>query len=244
MMTIRGNWRRSACLIAVGGALALTQAFAEDPAKPEARPLNKPQAASAGAPAGVAALPECLEKLKLSQPQQAQARGVISKYEASIDAVWKQFGEKYMETIRTEVALLAAVEDNLTEPQRTKVRDMRRKTAHAELALAGTSTKPNQATAKPADPVEQEVSGAGISLTAEQEAAADKIQQKYVSHLRSLNRDIQGLHTRLVSLEADKLVELEKVLSKEQLAQLKESRQTMTSGPKVTASDKASSKIE
>lgn len=244
IMTIRGNWRRSACLIAVGGALALTQAFAEDPAKPEARPINKLPAAGATTAAGAAAIPECLEKLKLSQPQQAQARDIISKYDAKLDAVWKQFGEKYMETVRTEVALLAAVEDNLTEPQRTKVRDMRRKSAHAEMALAGTSTKPNQATAKPADPVEQEVSGAGISLTAEQEAAADKVQQKYVAHLRSLNRDVQGLHTRLVSLEADKLVELEKVLSKDQLAQLREGRQTMTSGPKVTASDKASTKTE
>lgn len=48
-------------------------------------------------------------------------------------------------------------------------------------------------------------------LTPEQETAAEKIQQNYSSHLRSLNRDVEGLHNRLVSLEADKLVELGKI---------------------------------
>jgi hypothetical protein len=64
-----------------------------------------------------------------------------------------------------------------------------------------------------------------VSLTPEQEAAADKIQERYLGRLRSLNRDIQGLHTRLVSLEADKFVQIEKVLTKDQLKQLREIRQ-------------------
>ena len=72
-----------------------------------------------------------------------------------------------------------------------------------------------------------------MSLTPEQEVAADKVQEKYRTQLRSLNRDIQGLHTRLVSLEADKLVEIEKVLTKEQLTQLRTSRQNAPAAPKV-----------
>jgi len=236
--------RRTACLAAIGGAIALTQAFAQEPARPDAKSNSKIQPVNAIAPAAEAVIPASLEKLKLTQPQQAQAKDIIRKYDASLDAVWKQFGEKYMETVRTEVALLAAIEDNLTEQQRTQVRDQRRRVAHAEKALEGTNSKPNQATAKPADAAEQVVAGVGISLTDEQEAAAEKIQQKYSSHLRSLNRDIQGLHTRVVSLEADKLVELEKMLSKEQLAQLREGRQSMTGTPKVTAADKAATKIE
>ena len=52
-----------------------------------------------------------------------------------------------------------------------------------------------------------------------------------------MKRDIQGLHTKLVSLEADKLVELEKMLTKEQLAQLREGRQTATAAAKVTATE-------
>lgn len=52
---------------------------------------------------------------------------------------------------------------------------------------------------------------------------------------RSLNRDIQGLHTRLVSLEVDKLVEIEHVLTKEQLRQLREIRQNVPITPKLAA---------
>ena len=84
----------------------------------------------------------------------------------------------------------------------------------------------------------------GISLTSEQETMADKIQEKYAGHLRSLNRDIQGIHNRLVSLDADKLVEIEKLLTKEQLAQLRAERQQTTAEQKVTATDNASKKAE
>jgi hypothetical protein len=229
--------------VAVGGAIALTQTFAEDPIKSDAK-TNKLKPASATATSGEVVMPACLEKLSLTQPQQAQAKEIIRKYDASLDTVWKQFGEKYMETVRTEVALLAAIEDNLTEPQRTKVREQRRHVAHAEKALQGTKSKPNQAKDEPADAAEQASEGVGISLTDDQETAADAVNQKYASHLRSLNRDVQGLHTRLVSLEADKLVELEKMLTKEQIAQLREGRQSMSSGAKVTAAGKKSTTTE
>lgn len=120
--------------------------------------------------------------------------------------------------------------------KRASMCEQRRKTAQHQKALAGTDVKPNQATAKPASAVEDEIAIVGISLTPEQELAADRLQEKYLSHLRSLNRDIQGLHTRLVSLEADKLVELENVLTKEQLSQLHEFRQNAPVAPKVAAS--------
>jgi hypothetical protein len=243
--TIRAAARRVACLVAVGGALAVSQAFAKDPIKPEVQTNNKlAPVTTLAAPTEAAVIPECLEKLKLSPAQETQAKEIVRDYDTKLDAVWKQFGEKYMETVRAEVSLLAAVEDNLTEPQRTNVRGQRRKVAHAEMVLEGTHTKPNQAKAKPADPVEQVVTGAGISLTHEQEAMADKIQEKYAGHLRSLNRDIQGIHNRLVSLDADKLVELEKLLTKEQLAQLRAGRQTTTAEQKVTATEKKPTKTE
>ena len=223
MMTAE-TLRRTACLVAVGGVLALAQAFANEPVLTESKP----------------AIPECLEKLKLTPPQQVQIQEVIRKYDASLDLVWKQFGDRYLTTVRTEVALLAAIEDNLTEAQRTKVRDERRKVAHAEKALEGTNQKPNQATARPIDAITKEIDAVGVSLTSAQEVAADKIHEKYLGQLRSLNRDIQGLHTRLVSLEADKLVEIEKVLTKEQLAQLRDSRLTVTPAARVTSTIKSS----
>ena len=80
-----------------------------------------------------------------------------------------------------------------------------------------------------------------MTLTTEQEAAADMVQEKYLSHLRSLNRDILGLHTRLVSLEADKIVEIENVLTKVQLEQLREMRQNASFAPKVVEKAKPTS---
>lgn len=235
---------KSACLVALGGALTLTQSLAKEPDATETKQASQSKTDSIPDRAEVVAIPACLEALNLTQPQQARAKEIIGKYDASLDAVWKQFGKKYLETVRAEVELLATIEDKLTEPQRTQVRGQRRLAAHAEKALEGTTSKPNQATAEPADAAEQATAGAGISLTDEQEAAADKIQLKYVGYLRSLNRDIQGLHTRLISLEADKLVELEKLLSKDQLSQLREGREAMRNAPKVIAGERTSTIIE
>jgi len=209
---------RGAMAVALAGGLALAPGFAEDRPTPAVK--LRPQAA----PSQVA-IPPCLEGLALSQPQQDQIKEIVRDYDADVAAVWQQFSASYMETIRTEASLLAAIEDNLTEPQRKQVRDQRRKTAQHQKALAGTDEKPNLATAKPASAVEEEIAIVGVSLTAEQELAADKLQEKCLNRLRSLNRDIQGLHTRLVSLEADKLVEIENVLTKDQLLQLREVRQ-------------------
>ncbi len=213
---------------AVAGAVLVASACAQDRADkggllPKAAAIN-------------IAIPACLESLTLTPQQQEQIKEIVRDYDADLASVWKQFGDRYLETIRTESSLLAAIEDKLTEPQRKQARDQRRKTAQHQKALAGTDVKPNQATAKPASAVEEEIAIVGISLTPEQEAAADRLQEKYLSHLRSLNRDIQGLHTRLVSLEADKLVELEKVLTKEQLSQLREIRQNAPVAPKVATS--------
>ncbi len=231
------SFRRAGVLAAAGAVCLSSQAFAQDKVKPERKQDAEIKAAHA-AIATDTVIPECMEKLKLSDEQQSKAKEIIASYDQKLDVVWKQFSAKYMATIRTECLLLAAVEDGLTETQRTAVHAQRRQVAHAEKALEGTDAKINQSTEKPADAVEQVVEGAGITLTPEQETAAEKIQQNYASHLRSLNRDIEGLHNRLVSLEADKLVELEKVLTKAQLAELRDSRQMTTGAPKVTAVNK------
>jgi hypothetical protein len=218
-----------ATALAVAGALQLAPAGAQDRADKGVGP--RPIVASSDV-----AIPTCLATLTLTPQQQEHIKEIVRDYDADLASVWKQFGDRYLETIRTESSLLAAIEDNLTEPQRKQARDQRRKTAQHQKALAGTDVKPNQATAKPASAVEEEISIVGISLTPEQEVAADKLQEKYLTHLRSLNRDIQGLHTRLVSLEADKLVELENILTKDQLKQLHEIRQNAPVTAKVATS--------
>lgn len=223
------NFSLSAMGLAAAGILTLAPAFAQDPARPG---VGLPPKAVSNS----TAIPTCLEQLKLTPQQQEQVKEVVRNYDEDMVSVWKQFGDRYLETIRTEVLLLTAIEDNLTEPQRKQVRAQRRQTAQHQKALAATGAKLNQATTQAPSAVEQEISLSGITLTAEQEAAADKLQEKYLSNLRSLNRDIQGLHTRLVSLEADKLVEIESVLTKEQLAQLREIRQNAPVVAKVAGS--------
>lgn len=237
--------RHAVCLVAVGVTLAFSGLNAGDPPQADAKPASKikPEAATPVA-AAETAIPACLDSLKLTAMQQTQAREIVQKFDVTIDATWRQFGAKYLETVRSEVAMLAAIEDSLTEKQRTQVRAERRKVAHAEKALEGTPSKPNKATEEPVDSADQVIAGVGITLTDEQEAAADRIHEKYVSHLRSLNRDVQGLHNRLISLEADRLVELEKMLTKEQLAELREHRQTMTAGARLTTVRKTGAKVE
>lgn len=239
------TFRQARILAAVGIISMSSQIFAQNQEKTVRRPAPEGRPAQAAPAAkGESTIPECMTKLNLSEEQLTKAKEIIGSYDQKLDAVWKQFGATYMATIRTECLLLAAVEDGLTEPQRNAVRAQRRQVAHSEKALAGTSTRTNQSSEKPADAVDQVVEGVGITLTAEQEAAAETVQQNYASHLRSLNRDIEGLHNRLVSLEADKLVELEKLLSSEQLAQLREGRQMTTGAPKITAVKKSATIAE
>ena len=213
---------------AIAIVLSVTSAFADDPADASVKPQTK-------AAPGDVAVPACLEKLTLTQQQQEQIKQIVRDYDADLASVWKQFGTCYLETVRTEALLLTAIEDNLTDTQRKQVRDQRRKTAQHQKSLAGTDGKPNQATTKPSGAVEEEIGIVGVPLTAEQEAAADKLQEKCLGCLRSLNRDIQGYHIRLVSLEADKLVEIENVLTPEQLRELRENRQNSPIELKVSA---------
>lgn len=227
-------------LLAVAGVVSLAPTFAKAPKDKVIKKSNQESALETQDQPATVAIPACLGKLNLSAQQQEQIQEVIQNYDQSMGQVWKQFGGRYMQAVATESLLLAAIEDGLTEPQRQQVRDQRRMTAKHEKAMAGTNTKPNQATAtpneettKPATSAEQSLAVVEVSLTDEQEAAAEKIQDKYRSQLRSVNRDIQGLHTRLVALECDKLVEIEKLLTPEQLAQLRETRQNAPDAPKV-----------
>jgi len=229
---------RIGSFVAAGGVLIGSSVMAQDDPKPVQK--ADVEAKTPHAKHAEVAIPKCMEKLELTEPQQTKAKEIISTYDAKLATVWKQFGDKYMATVRSECMLLAAIEDGLTESQRTAVHAQRRQVAHAEQSLEGDSGKLNQATEKPVDAVDQLTDGGQVTLTQEQEASADKIQQNYASQLRSLNRDIEGLHNRLVSLEADKLVELEKVLTKAQLTQLREIRQTAVTAEKVTATEKAS----
>lgn len=222
-----------ASLLAIGGVLAFGPVFAQDPAGTEIKSDGKtPEARAEGAE-----IPECLEKLSLSEQQKTEIKGIIHHADESLAKVWTQFGERYMQMIGMESSMLAAIEDNLTEPQREQVRAHRRKTAHQEKGAAAKNDKPKRSTTKPANVVEDELSGVGVTLTPEQEASADKIQEKYHPQLHLLHRDIQSLHARLLSLEADKLVLIEKALTKEQVTELRQHRLNAPAASKLAAED-------
>ena len=226
VVALRGlTFRRMSSLLAVTSIMALAPAFAAEPDEKDAKGAGKGPAVKVPNHEQVT-IPACLEKLTLSPQQEEQIKGIVSSYDASLSMVWKQFGNRYMATIDLESQLLAAIEDNLTESQRETIRSQRLKTAKHEKAIEGTNTKPNQATTKAADAVDDAIAGVGVALTSEQEAAAEKVEQKYRSQLRSMNRDIEGMHARLLSLSASKMVEIEKVLTKEQLKELRIHRQS------------------
>ena len=224
-----------ASLMAVAGVMTLVPLFAKAPVSKEDKPADKGVAIHVQVKAAV--IPECITKLKLSAEQDTEIKGIIQKYDDSLAKVWTQFGERYIQMISMESSMLAAVEDNLTEPQREQVRDHRRKTAHQEKINAATNDKPNKSVGKTASAVEDAAEGVSVALTAEQESAADMIQEKYHPQLHSLHRDVQGLHARLLSLEADKLVQIEKILSKDQVAMLRKDRQNAPVAPKLAESN-------
>lgn len=194
-------------------------------------------------------LPSCLTKLKLTDEQKSKAKEIVQKYDEKIDKAMKHFSRKYLETVETEAALLTSVEDILSEHQRESIRKERRKTAHSDddadkgdanksdaTGTARSDTKPQAESSQDkvtssnkspivAEKVDEITLGNGVTLTVDQEVIADRITNKHMAHLRALHRRVHMIHNRLIALETDKIVELEKLLTKEQLDQLHQDRQ-------------------
>jgi hypothetical protein len=189
-------------------------------------------------------IPDSIKKLKLPAEQEKKIREIVQSYDGSITTVWKQFGEQYMRTIALETAMLAAIEDNLTEDQRNQVRESRRKTAMHEPTTDKTGRKPTESTSKPAEIVKQDLTNTGVTLSSEQQEVADAIQMKYRPQLRKHSQRIQELHHRLISLEAEKLTAIEKELTKEQLAELRAQRRETPETTGVTSTSKEPKKAE
>lgn len=241
----RFSLRRASYLLAIAGLLTVAPAFAKEPADPEAESNRKPKATRAKSGAEEeTAIPCVLDKLELSSQQQNDVKEIVRKYDAELLSVWKQFSDRYLETVAMEASMLAAIEDNLNEAQRKHVRDKRSKAARADASEKNATGKSKTAAAEQSDVVEEELLIIGVSLTPEQEASADTIHSNYFSQMRALKRDMQELHNRLVSLEAEKIVQIEKKLTEEQLKQLRDVRKTAPAAPKATASKNGSKKTE
>ena len=208
MSSSMNSFLKVSSLLAVAGVLALAPAFAKDPADATTKVTTKV----------VSAFPECLAKLELTADQKQKIQEVVSETDVAHAKIWSQFSARYVQMIGVEAAMLTAIEDHLTEPQLVQVRTHRNRTAHrARMLVKG--TKPATTT------VEKELAKDGVTLTDEQAAASDKVQEKYHANLHVLHHSIQGLHAQLLALEADKLAQIEQVLTKEQLAELRTNRE-------------------
>src|SRR5262245_21050612 len=228
------------CFLIVG-AIALTAALARDPEASATKDPREPATSGkAGARLDKTALPDPIEKLQLSDDQQKQVRQVVDKYDGEIDRVWKEFTKRYLDTIALETKSLAAVKDTLGDSQRTFIRKQRARIAHGSAAdderrqpadrqRRDDEARSDQRTAQPTAVVE-EVLAVGVTLTPAQERAADAVYASYFERLRNAKREIHELHTRLLSLESEKLAEIEQLLSKDQLMQLRQERQAAAAG--------------
>jgi len=120
-----------AVCVLVAGSVALTSVLARDPQPPASANSQDPGApAKAGAKLDKSTFPEAIEKLRLSDEQRKQVRDLLDRYNAEIDAVWKDFTRSYLDTIALESTLLAAIEDTLDDSQREQIRAQRARTAH------------------------------------------------------------------------------------------------------------------
>jgi len=208
--------------------------------------------------AGSVTIPQSVQKLNLTDSQRSQIDQICKDYDESMDSVWKQFHDRYMQTIQLETSMLSAIEDHLSETQRQNIREHRRKTASYERVTARTTEKPksnsnerprtdtsaDRVKDKAAGEVDVETPHVGVALTRDQEGVVDRIHMKYRPQLRSMNREIHHLHNRLLSLETEKMAEIEQVLTKDQLNQLRSDRENAPDTTKITRSGDSATKTE
>ena len=107
-------------LLAFGSVLSIASAFAEQPAGAVAKPAAKPTETRTQAHTESAAIPEWAEKINLTGSSRVRLKR--SSATTMPRSVW--FGTNSVsatwQAICMESSLMAAIEDNLSEPQRVK----------------------------------------------------------------------------------------------------------------------------
>jgi hypothetical protein len=175
--------------------------------------------------ASIVGFPPVLEKLGLSGDQRKQIEAIASKQDALFLAAWQDFSQCYQRTLKAESILLAAIEDGFTDAQRQQAHQERGKAIAAQTAPAQVTNQVAKSPATAATPT-SDTPPTGVALNAEQVAAAGKLQEKYHLHLGPLARDIQSCHNRMLAIEMEKFLEIQKVLTpgqKTKLSQLLQS---------------------
>lgn len=172
-----------------------------------------------------------LERLKLTADQKEKIKKICKDSESEREATWKAFGIRYREAVAIEASMLAAIEDNLSDAQRKNIREHRRRHRHHSDAAAGDA----QRNANSKGAVVEEITIIGVTLSPEQEDAAETLRDRYSDRLQDLSGLIEDLHARLVGLETERLLEVEGVLTKEQREELRKEHQKINKATKLTS---------
>jgi len=194
-------------------------------------------------------IPEALQKLNLSEKQKDQIRDIEKKYDSRFEDAWKRFDEAHLQIVGAEATLNAAFEDQLNDSQKQKLRDMRKKDAEESKRndqSASNKSQPERRTAlkpesgnsqgkdnssQPQGIILYEVTISGspeqmreLGLEGNQQQQCDKVCQQFHSKLRHEWRELHAAHRQLVQIETEKLEQIEKVLTKDQLQDLRQQR--------------------
>jgi len=185
---------------------------------------------AAGAATNSNDLEGMLDRLKLTADQKEKIKKICKDSEADREATWKAFEIRYREAIAIEASMLAAIEDNLSDAQRKNLSEHRRRHRHRGDAASGNAQR-NAAS----QPVVEEITIIGVTLSPEQEDAAETLRDRYSDRLQDLSGLIEDLHARLVGLETERLLEIEGVLTKDQREELRKEHQKITKATKLTS---------
>jgi len=128
----------------------------------------------------------------------------------------------------------------LTEAQRKHIRHQRERIArkldrhdrhdtakdYAKSENAKSDDNKNDSNDKQ-DTVVEEITIVGVNLSPDQESTAEELRGSYSHRLHKLNRRISELHAQLVSMEVERLLKIEEILTKEQRQQLRKEHQNL-----------------
>jgi len=186
-------------------------------------------------------MPRFLSNLTLTQEQKDKIKNICKDCSDQRETAWREFGEKYRETIGIEAAMLAAIEEHLTDAQRKHIREQRERMArrhehreahHAAKDNARDEKKDRDNKVGSGNTVVEEITVVGITLSPDQETAAEDVRGNYFEHLHRLNGDLQTLHSQLVAMETERLLKIEDILTKEQKETLRKEHKKITHAAK------------
>ena len=180
-------------------------------------------------------LPDFLSNLNLTAEQKQKIKDICQQCDGDRETAWEQFEQSCREAIGIEASMLAAIEDHLTDEQRKHVRQHRQRITRSHNGAAKEANHDAKANAKASkndNVIVEEITVIGVTLSPEQEDAAEGVRGSYFDRLRKLNAEMQELHGRLVAMETERLLKIEEVLTKEQRQQLRKNHQKISDSEK------------